>query len=161
MKIRIKHFFLQCWCYCLSPLSLSNDTIWMWQRVSIGCVGENLSSLRALALGEPRVLTLRAREPSCRIPSPHESLSPYNTRPPLRSISRFLRINTSPPWEHAHPVLVDEWLRHPREPTGTRHPFAPLLRKKIFPRSNRSCRRRSYSAYSDFWRTMIVTIRKE
>lgn len=106
---------------------------------------------RALALGEPRVCTLRTREPSCRIPSPHESLSPYNTRPPLRSISRFLRINTSPPWEYAHPVLVDEWLRHPREPTGTRHPFAPLLRKKIFPRSNRSYCRRSYSAYSDFY----------
>lgn len=46
-------------------------------------------------------------------PSPRESRSPYNTRPPLRSISRFLRINTSPPWEHAHPVPVDEWLRHP------------------------------------------------
>lgn len=41
------------------------------------------------------------------------------TRPPLRSISRFLRINTLPPWEHAHPVPADEKLRRPCEPTGT------------------------------------------
>lgn len=88
---------------------------------------KNLSSHRAWRESRVRI-HVHVNVSGEREHSPRETHSPYNTRPLLRSISRFLRNKYfTTVGTRASPAPTDEWLRHPREPTGTRRPFAPLL----------------------------------